>query len=321
MNPNRPTDLSHRPGRSRRAFLKTSALATAGVMAAGSSLTATGAFSPLHTGARNGTLRNFTPIRRGVGTFEQRGGTVGWLVRPDALVVVDSQYPDTAEMLVQGLSERSDRRIDLLINSHHHGDHTGGNATIRPHAERVLAHRNVPDLMRSRGTMDDAMIPDRTFGEVWEEDLGDETLRLSYYGPAHTKGDAVIHFVQADVVHMGDLVFNRMPCFVDVAGGASSAGWMDVLQRVHDDHTDDTVFIYGHGNPNAGITGTRDDLLVFRDFLGGVRDYVQAGLRDGKSTEDLAVERLPGFEEFFHEDMPDGVARTIKMIFDELSGV
>jgi glyoxylase-like metal-dependent hydrolase (beta-lactamase superfamily II) len=299
---------------SRRAFLKTSALATAGAFAA------SGALSPFQRAAGMNARRNFTPIRRGVGTFELRGGTIGWLVRPDALVVVDSQYPDTAEILHQGLSERSDRRIDLLINSHHHGDHTAGNATLRPHVERVLAHRNVPELMRSRGTMDDAMIPDRTFGEVWEEDLGDETIRLTYHGPAHTGGDAVIHFVRADVVHMGDLVFNRMPCFVDVAGGADSAGWMDVLQRVHDDHTDDTIFIYGHGNPDAGITGTREDLLLFRDFLGAVRDHVQAGIRDGKSAEDLAVDRLPGFESFYHPDRPDGVSRTISMIFSELSG-
>src|SRR5688572_17899506 len=80
----------------------------------------------------------FTAIRRNVGTFTARGGTIGTLVTPEALVVVDSQFADTAPLLLDGLKTRSARRIDLLINSHHHGDHTGGNAVLRPSAAKIV---------------------------------------------------------------------------------------------------------------------------------------------------------------------------------------
>ena len=72
-------------------------------------------------------VTNFTPLRRGTGHFTGRGGTIGWFIDKDALVVVDTQMPESASACLAGLAERSPRDIDLLINSHHHWDHTGGN--------------------------------------------------------------------------------------------------------------------------------------------------------------------------------------------------
>ena len=83
------------------------------------------------------TVPKFEDVRRNVGVFTARGGTMGYLVTPDAVVVVDSQFADTAPLLVDGLKTRSTRKIDLLINSHHHGDHTGGNAVLRPAAAKL----------------------------------------------------------------------------------------------------------------------------------------------------------------------------------------
>ena len=82
----------------------------------------------------------FTPLRRNVGIFNQRGGTIGWLVSPDGLLVVDTQFADTAPNLLAGLRERSPRPIDVLINSHHHPDHTGGNGVLRPAVNQIVAH-------------------------------------------------------------------------------------------------------------------------------------------------------------------------------------
>jgi len=272
------------------------------------------------TRARRGP---FTPIRRGVGTFEGEGGTIGWLVGDDALVVIDTQFPESAQECWEGLQERSGRGIDLLINTHHHQDHTAGNTVFKPHAARHLTHRNVPDLQRQAAerndTADVQAYPDQTYDEAWDQELGDERIRLRYYGPAHTGGDSVIHFEKADIVHMGDLMFNRMPPFIDVPGGASTRGWITVLETVHANFTDETIFIYGHGNPAFGITGQREDLLVMRDFLSGLIEYVEAGRKAGKTADDLAaVERLPGFPEHFSESWKQAVPNAILTVYKEM---
>ena len=125
-------------------------------------------------------------IRRGVGTFTGRGGTIGWLVNEDALVAVDTQMPGTAEICVEELGKMSARNIDLLINSHHHGDHTGGNGIFRPKAKRILAHKNVPGLQKAAAERSDRMegqvYADETFGHEWTETFGDETVNVSVLG-------------------------------------------------------------------------------------------------------------------------------------------
>src|SRR4030042_538231 len=84
----------------------------------------------------------FTPIRRGVGFFTARGGTIGYLINPSGVVVVDAQFPDTAALCLAGLNERSGSRpIDALVNTHHHGDHTSGNIAFKGVAKTVVAHR------------------------------------------------------------------------------------------------------------------------------------------------------------------------------------
>ena len=82
----------------------------------------------------------FTPLRRNVGIFHQRGGTIGWLVNRDGVLVVDTQFADTAPNFLTGLKTRTPRTIDVVINTHHHPDHTGGNGVLRPAAKQLVAH-------------------------------------------------------------------------------------------------------------------------------------------------------------------------------------
>ncbi len=269
---------------------------------------------------------DFKALRRGVGTFSKRGGTIGWLIRPDALAVVDSQFPDTAGICLQGLRERSQRRIDLLVNSHHHGDHTAGNATFAPYVEKHVAHENVPGLQKTaserRPDGPEQAYADTTYAETWRETVGDEVIRLDHHGAAHTSGDSVIHFEHADVVHMGDLVFNRMPAFIDRGAGANIEGWMKTLETVHERFTEETLFIHGHGGKDFGVTGGRADLLVMRDFLGGLLDFARQGIAAGKSEDELAAtKRLEKFPEHYMEGWPDGISNGLRAAYQELTGV
>ncbi|MDA1028446.1 MAG: MBL fold metallo-hydrolase [Bacteroidetes bacterium] len=266
---------------------------------------------------------NFTPIRRGVGIYESRGGTIGWLVRPEALVVVDSQYPESAITCREGLREKSGRSLDFLINTHHHGDHTAGNAVLGADATHILAHANVPTLQKRaaerNNTLDAQKYADVTFEEVWEESVGDENIRLSYFGPGHTSGDSIIHFQEADVVHMGDLVFNHSHAFIDLASGADTRNWIALLERAYKEFSDDTIFIFGHGNPTYGILGTREDLLATADYFTALRQTVSDGIRDGKTSDEIAEGGLDGFDSFKVNGSGTGIANNLKTVYEEVT--
>lgn len=270
-----------------------------------SALMGAAATLPVHKLFALGQESPFKTLRRNVGTFVGSGGTIGWLVNNDAVVIIDSQFPESAQKCVTGLEEMTEIDFDMLINTHHHGDHTAGNSVFKQKVRRIVAHENVPDLQRAsaeaRGqeAMDAQTYADTTYETSWSEEVGDETVSLKYYGPAHTSGDSVIYFEKANVIHMGDLMFNRAHPFIDRGAGASISNWITTLETVADDYPADAIYIFGHGNSEYGVTGSKADLLVKRDFLSALLDYTQKGIDAGKSLEELkGVETLDGFEEF-----------------------
>ena len=263
----------------------------------------------------------FKPLRRDVGYFTARGGTIGWLVSKDALAAIDTQFPDTAKLFLDGLPGRTGRKLDVLVNTHHHGDHTGGNAVFKPETKMIVAHDNVPELQRQRAAADKKgavpVVPDTTFAQTWKKALGGETISAKYHGAAHTKGDIVTIFEKANVIHMGDLMFNRLYPVIDRPGGASIRGWISLLEKVAKEYPADATYIFGHGNPKFGVTGTNKDLLVFRDFLSGLLDYTQKQIKAGEPKEKVvAVMRIPGFEDF---DPQNRTAGALSVAYDELT--
>ncbi|HUL54118.1 MAG TPA: MBL fold metallo-hydrolase [Opitutaceae bacterium] len=268
-------------------------------------------------------VTQFTPLRRGTGVFTGRGGTIGWLASPAALVIVDTQFPDTAAACLAGLPGRERRQLDAVINTHHHADHTSGNPVFRPATKTIVAQANVPKLQfaaaEKAGEVDKQVFADTTFADVWRHDCGDEVVTAQYFGPAHTGGDAVILFERANVVHMGDLVFNRLYPFIDRPGGASVRGWVARLEEVHRTFPADAIYIFGHGNPKFGVTGTRDDLLVMRDLFTALLDHVQKGLAAGRSRDAIiALDNLPGFPDF-HTPPPNRLSGNLGVVYDELT--
>lgn len=264
-------------------------------------------------------------VRGGVGVFTARGGTIGYFVSSDGVVVVDTQYPDTAPACLAGVQERARRPIDLVINTHHHADHTAGNVVFRPAVGHIVAHARVPDLQRmaaaQAGTEAQQVYPDVTFAETWNRTLGSETVSARHYGPAHTGGDAVVTFARANVVHMGDLVFNRVHPRVDRPAGASIANWVTTLERVVADHAADTIYIFGHAKPEAPVTGGRADLLYFRDYLSAALEYVRRGLASGASKEEVVgVDAVPGFADFAPLGGRLTARHVLEMAFEELGG-
>lgn len=300
----------------RRQFLETSVLTAAGLALAPRRLWGQGQAPQPVTGT-------FTALRNNVGIFSARGGTIGWLMAPDGVVIVDTQFPDTAQQCLDGVKAKATRPIDLLVNTHHHGDHTGGNAVFKPFVGAIVAHKNVPTLQQMGATTGSTpiapIVADKTYDTTWEQKLGKETLRLKYYGPAHTGGDSVVTFVEANVAHMGDLMFNRRHPFIDRPSGASIRGWITVLEGTVKDHAKDTIFIFGHAKDGLPVSGDASHLMAMRDYLTAVLDATKKGIDAGKSKEEIQkLGPLPKFEDYMEAPPRLTLATVLGIAYDEL---
>ncbi len=264
------------------------------------------------------TVPVFQDVRRNVGLFTARGGTIGYLVTSDAVIVVDSQFADTAPLFLEGMKPKTARKFDLLINSHHHGDHTGGNKVMQPSVAKIVAHANVPGLQRKAAAAakseDNQAYADTTFDKDWKATVGIETVSARYYGPAHTGGDIVITFERANVAHMGDLMsFQRNPR-ADRPAGASIVNWIPVLEKTVKDHSGDTIYIFGHSKVGERVTGSSKDLLELRDYFTAMLDHTRKGIAAGKSMEEIVkVAAVPGFERY------EGTPTAIEVAYQELT--
>jgi glyoxylase-like metal-dependent hydrolase (beta-lactamase superfamily II) len=276
---------------SRKAFIKSGVLITSGMFFPG--------FKFLNS-FQEQTFK-FTPIRNNIGIFTERGGTIGWYATNDALVVIDSQYPETAKNLVEGLKQKTPRKIDLLFNTHHHGDHTAGNLYLKDFTNKIIAHENCKTFQEKvyGGNPEKPQVyPTATFSNTWSEDIGKEKVTARYFGAAHTAGDSVIHFENANIAHMGDLVFNKTYPFIDPNGGGAVQKWPDVLEKIAKHFDNDTTFIFGHSISNDLLIGTKQDLLAMRNYLIALVEFVAKEIKNGKTKEEVALAtEIPGFAE------------------------
>jgi cyclase len=269
-------------------------------------------------------VAKFEDVRRNVGVFTMRGGTIGWLVNKDAALVVDTQFPDTAKTCLDGLKQKAGGRpIDLVINTHHHGDHTGGNAVFRAEAKKLVAQARVPELQRTVAAATPnspaPVVADATFEKTWSEKFGDETVTAQYNGPGHTGGDALVHFERAHVVHMGDLLFHERHPRVDRPAGASIQNWIKILEKVAKDMPADTIFIAGHSKEGLPVAVDRKAVLRFRDYFDAALTTVRRGVAQGQSKEAIAATvALPGFDGYQGGGTLT-LAGVLGVAFDELT--
>ncbi len=301
---------------SRRQFLNSSSLALTGAAVWRVPLLGQAPAMPAVT--------KFEDVRRNVGVFTGRGGTIGWLVVPDGALAVDAQYPDTAQACVEGLKTKSPKGIDMLINTHYHADHTGGNVAFRPVVKSIVQQERCAklhkDTTEKAGTAAQQAYADVTFGESWSRTLGDEKIWANYYGPGHTGGDAVIFFEKANVAHMGDLMFNRLHPRVDRPSGASIKNWITVLEKVAKQHNDAT-FVFGHSKAGTPVTGPAKELLYFRDYLSAVLDFVQKGIKAKQTQEQIvAAQALPGFADHANSGQVLTLVGVLTSAYEELTG-
>lgn len=236
-----------------------------------------------------------TPVAGGVHMLEGSGGNIGVSAGDDGLLIVDDQFAPLAPKIKAALLAINKGKLTFVLNTHFHGDHTGGNpefgreATIVAQTnvrKRVSATQKV--LGRDTDPLPKEGLPVITFDESLSIHFNGEEIRAVHYPGAHTDGDSVIFFTRSNVVHMGDLFFNGMFPFVDLDHGGDVAGLAKAVQAVIETAPNDAKFIPGHGP-----LGTLPELRTYHQMLVDSLEHVRAAVKDGKSLEQVKAGGVP----------------------------
>jgi cyclase len=227
--------------------------------------------------------------------LEGGGGNIGVSVGPDGILIVDDQYAPLADKIKAALKTLGEGKLKFILNTHWHGDHTGGNAVFGPDAP-VIAHTNVRKRLaegldipgRKTASAPKEALPVITFDDRLAVHFNGEDIRVIHVPPGHTDGDSVIYFPSANVVHMGDQFFvDRFP-FVDLASGGDVEGYTknvgDVLAKL----PAGAKIIPGHG-PLANA----EDLKRFHNMLVVTTDIVRKKIAAGSTLAQIKTEGLP----------------------------
>jgi cyclase len=255
-----------------------------------------------------------------IGVFTEKGGTIAFYISKKGMVVVDTQFPEQSNHLIEELKKKTDKPFQLLINTHHHGDHTAGNIAFKDLVPHVLAHAN--SLINQKAsaiknkTEDKQLYPDQTYTDTWCQKIGKEKICLHYFGAGHTNGDSLVHFQHSNIVHMGDLVFNRRHPYIDKTAGADIASWIKLLDKAVTTFDSKTQFICGHASDGYDIIVNAGDLKAFGDYLGNVLKFVEGEIKTGKTKEDiLKATTFAGIGDW----KGDGIERPLTAAYTELT--
>jgi glyoxylase-like metal-dependent hydrolase (beta-lactamase superfamily II) len=226
--------------------------------------------------------------------LEGLGGNIGASVGEDGIVIVDDEFLPLADKIEAALKGITDKPVKFVLNTHWHGDHTGGNPHFGEKAP-IIAQENVRKRMAAGAQTRFGPVPPApkvalpviTFEEKVSVHLNGEDIRAIHFPNGHTDGDSVIFFPQSNVVHMGDDFFNGMFPFIDLDSGGSVQGMIAGDEKVLANLPDDVKIIPGHGP-----LGSKEDLHKFVTMLKETAAAVQAGIKQKKTLDQLKKERV-----------------------------
>ena len=239
---------------------------------------------------------SFNAIEVGTGLYMLQGqggftgGNLGLSVGADGVVMIDDSMPPILQIMQEAIARITDKPVDFLINTHVHGDHIGNNENMAKTGTRIVAHENLRHHLLEKGVQtQDGMkpapklaLPVITFSEAMTFHLNDNDAYVFHAAKAHTDGDAIIKFKQANVIHTGDIFFNGMFPFIDLNSGGSVDGFIAAQKKILQHADNETKIIPGHG-PLA----TKADLVKAVVMLEDAQKLVVAAMQNGASEEDV----------------------------------
>ena len=222
------------------------------------------------------------------------GGNLGLSVGLDAVFLIDDQYAPLTERISAAIAKITPRPVKFVLNTHWHGDHTGGNENLAGSGVLILAHENVRKRMSADQFIElmkmdvkaspRAALPVITFASGMTFHLNGEEMRALHMPRAHTDGDAIVHFLKGDVIHMGDIYFAGMCPFIDTSSGGTPEGVIAACDQALALATDRTRIIPGHGP-----LSNKAELKAYRDMLATVTARVKEGVAAGKNPGEIAA--------------------------------
>lgn len=220
-----------------------------------------------------------------------QGGNIGATVGPDGVLIVDDQFAPLSEKIRAKLAELGGGKMKFVLNTHWHGDHTGGNANFGKEAT-IIANTNVRRRLSAPQANGQSApkeaLPVVTFDQAVSVHFNNEEIRAMHYPPAHTDGDSAIWFVGSNVVHLGDMFVNGMFPFIDVNSGGDLEGLTRNIGELIGKLPADVKIIPGHG-----ALGTLDDLKKYHRMLTQTTDIVRQRIKAGKTLAQAKAEGLP----------------------------
>lgn len=228
-----------------------------------------------------------------------QGGNIGLSVGEDGVFIIDDQFAPLTDKILAAIAEITSESVRFVFNTHWHGDHTGGNENLGRAGGLIVAHENVRERMSVEQVLrrigrpvsttqasPDVALPVITFAEEVTFHINGDDLHAFHVANAHTDGDAIVHFVGANVVHMGDTFFRDRFPFIDTASGGSIDGIIAAAGAALAVMDEDTQVIPGHG----ALSG-REDVRTYRDALKTMRDAVSELMEQGMSLEQIQAAR------------------------------
>jgi len=233
-------------------------------------------------------------VAEGIYVLFGNGGNVGVSAGPDGVFIIDDQYAPMTPALSEAIAKISDSPVRFVINTHWHGDHTGGNENFGKMGAVVIAHDNV----RARMSVPQAMeffkravpasppgaLPVVTFNDSVSLHLNGDDVRVIHVADAHTDGDAIIHFRKANVIHAGDTFFNGWYPFIDADSGGSISGLMTAIDTMLGLSDGNTRIIAGHG-PVSGKT----ELEAYRRMLVETVTRIRTLRAEGRTVDEIVA--------------------------------
>ncbi|PKV49454.1 glyoxylase-like metal-dependent hydrolase (beta-lactamase superfamily II) [Aquimarina sp. MAR_2010_214] len=215
-----------------------------------------------------------------------QGGNIGIFKNEKGLFIIDDQFARLSDKILTNLTTISNQPVTMVINTHYHGDHTGGNENMANKGATIFAQKNVRSRMKKKqkekGNIIPSSLPVITFNEGLQLYFKDEKIKAFHVHNAHTDGDALIYFTNGNVLHMGDTFFNGRYPYIDLKSGGSIEGYIKASEKALFIANDDTKIIPGHGK-----LAMKKDLEAFLKMLKEITSGIQKEIEAGKSEEDI----------------------------------